>query len=241
MRGDHLERHNATQHGDGEKPGVIEQAKIDNNLYFKNIENGKYLFDLISSGEIEQGSLSRENAYSFGLYNKMRPIFNVDSVTLRGWQEQAVQLLDEPTSRQVIWIRGGRGDEGKSWLQSYVQSMYGFARAVRLDFKSKPNDIFCALSKRPLATTDIFLFNDSRSAPTDAIPCYSVLEAIKDGTAISGKYESEVVRFKTPNVVIIFSNSDPDIAHLSRDRWQIFNITNDGLNRVDGRLYERKH
>ena len=103
-------------------------------------------------------------------------------------------LVDLPAERNVIWIKGVCGNEGKSWLQSYVQSMYGFARTVRLDFKGKANDIYFALSKRPLTTTDIFMFNDGRASLEDAKPCYSVLEAIKDGTAINGKYQSEVVR-----------------------------------------------
>ena len=195
---------------------------------------------MVTSGKIEQESLSREHTYAFGLYNKMRPILDVGSVILRPWQQQVVLLLDEPTLRQVIWIKGCLGNEGKSWLQSYIQSMYGFARTVRLDFKSKANDIYLALSKRPLATTEIFLFNDSRSASDDVMPCYPALEAIKDGTAISGKYNSEVVRFKTPNTVIVFSNTDPDVKQLSRDRWQIFNIEADGLKRYDGQLCGRK-
>ena len=41
-----------------------------------------------------------------------------------------------------------------------------------------------------------------------------MLEAIKDGTAINGKYQSEVLRFKTPNVVIVFSNVDSDVANI---------------------------
>ena len=240
MRSDHLQRHIESKHDGAEIPGITEQAKIDNDLYFKNIETGKHLHDLIVSGEIEQESLSKENAYAFGLYNKMRPILDVESVELRPWQQHVMQLLEEPTARQVIWIKGSYGNEGKSWLQSYIQSLYGYARTVRLDFKSKVNDIYCAISKRPLATTDIFLINDPRSAPTNAIPCYSVLEAIKDGIAINGKYQSEVVRFKTPNVVIVFSNNSPDVSQLSRDRWNIFNINMDGLNRIDGRICERK-
>ena len=64
---------------------------------------------------------------------------------------------------------------------------------------------------------------------------------IKDGTAISGKYQSEVVRFKPPNVVIVFSNVDPDVMQLSRDRWHILSITKDGLNRIDSRLAARKN
>ena len=114
-----------------------------------------------------------------------------------------------------------------------VQSMFGFAHTVRLDFKSKVNDIYLTLSKRPLTTTYMFMFNDGRSSTEDMKPCYPVLEAIKDGSAINGKNQSEVVRFKTPNIVIVFSNVDPDVMQLSRDRWQIFNITKDGLKRYD--------
>ena len=240
MRHDHMQRHIDNKHNELEKPGVEEKLLSDNELYFKNVEIGKFVFDMISSGKIEQESLSRENAYAFDLYNKMRPILNIDSVKLRLWQEQVLQLLEEPTSRQVIWVKGIRGNEGKSWLQSYVQSAFGFTRTVRLDMRSKANDIYLTLSKRPLATTDLFLFNDPRSAPSDSIPCYSVLEAIKDGTAINGKYHSEVVRFKAPNIVIVFSNNNPDVHQLSKDRWLIFSITNDGLKRYDHKLCEQK-
>ena len=84
------------------------------------------------------------------------------------------------------------------------------------------------------------MFNEGRSSLEDVRPCYPVLEAIKDGKTINGKYQSEVLRFKTPNIVIVFSNDDPDVMQLSRDRWQIFNITEDGLKRHDGRLSARK-
>ena len=43
-----------------------------------------------------------------------------------------------------------------------------------------------------------------------------MLEAIKDGTTINGKYQSEVLRFKTINIVIIFSNDDSDVMQLLR-------------------------
>ena len=170
----------------------------------------------------------------------MHPIIDVESAELRLWQQQCLQLVDIQSERQVIWIKGMRGNEGKSWLQSYVQSMYGFARTVRLDFKGKVNDIYLALSKRPLTTTDIFMFNDGRASSEDAKPCYSVLEAIKDDTAINGMYHSEEVRFKTPNVVIVFSDVNQDVMQLSQDRWQILSITKDGLKRQDRRLAERK-
>ena len=177
MRSDNLQRHVDSKHADMEKPGVKEQLLIDNDLHYKKV--GKYVFDMVRSGDIEQQSLSKENAYALHLYNKMRPIIDVESADLRLWQEQCLQLVDVPTERQVIWIKGMCGNEGKSWLQSYVQSMYGFARTVRIDFKGNANDIYLALSKRPLTTTDIFMFNARQSGSEDKKPCYPVLETIK--------------------------------------------------------------
>ena len=170
-------------------------------LKLENMYLTKYV---VSSRGIEQQSLSKHNAYALNLYNKMRPIIDVESAELRLWQQQCLLLVDVPSAKQIIWIKGICGNEGKSWLQSYVQSMYGFAGTVRLDFKSKANDIYLALSKRPLTTTDIFMFNEGRSSSEDVRPCYPVLEAIKDGTTINGKYQSEVLRIKTPNIVIVF-------------------------------------
>ena len=175
MRSDTLQRHVDSKHADMEQPGVKEQLLIDNELHYKNVEVGKYVFDMVRSGDIDQQSLSKEHAYALHLYNKMRPIIDVKSAELRLWQEQCLKLIDVPTERNVIWIKGMRGNEGKSWLQSYVQSMYGFARTVRLDFKGKANGIYLALSKRPLTTTDIFMFNDGRASSEDVNPCYSAL------------------------------------------------------------------
>ena len=109
---------------------------IDNELYYKNVEIGKYVFDMDTSGGIKQQSLSKDHAYALNLYNKMRPIIDVESAELRLWQEQCLQVVDVPSARQIIWIKGMCGNECKSWLQSYVQSMYGFARIARLDLKS---------------------------------------------------------------------------------------------------------
>ena len=38
-----------------------------------------------------------------------------------------------------------------------------------------------------------------------------------------------MLTFKTPNVLILFSNSRPDSSQLSRDRWRIYSINKNGL------------
>ena len=123
---------------------------------------------------------------------------------------------------------GSRGNEGKSWFQSYLETFYGYSRVVRLDLRNKTSNILYALSKRPLQTTDIFLFNDTR-AGNSSDQNYTVLEQIKDGCAVSSKYNSTVLSFKVPNLVIVFSNVKPNTANLSVDRWRIYSITKDGL------------
>ena len=71
------------------------------------------------------------------LYRKQRPRLDITAIELRPWQEQAMQLFETPTERQVIWITGRQGNEGKSWFQGYIDSFYGFNRVVRMDLRIK--------------------------------------------------------------------------------------------------------
>ena len=90
---------------------------------------------------------------------------------------------------------------------------------------SKPADIYCVLSRRPLQATDVFIFNDARSQNDVS---YTALEQIKDGRATSTKYISRPITFKTPNIVIVFSNQRPIRTKLSEDRWLEYRITSKG-------------
>ena len=137
-------------------------------------------------------------------------------------------MVATPSNREVFWIYGRKGNEGKSWFQSYLETLYGYARVVRLDLRNKTSNILYTLSKRPLQTTDMFVFNDTK-ATNKEFQNYSVLENIKDGCAVSTKYISTLLNFKTPNILIVFSNNQPDKHCLSADRWRIYSITNDGL------------
>ena len=59
---------------------------------------------------------------------------------------------------------------------------------------------------------------------------HSFLEDIKDGKAISSKYNSRELKFVTPNIVIVSSNDAPYADKLSSDRWMRYNIAGDRLN-----------
>ena len=140
-----------------------------------------------------------------------------------------MKYFESPTQRQVIWIRGNKGNEGKSWFQNYVQSFFGYHRVCRLDLRIKHANICNVLQKRTLGTIDIFLFNDSRSVSGDELNLYRILEDIKDGQATTSKYNNDNIRFKTPNTVMVFSNHYPNLKKLSRDRWILLHPNMDGL------------
>ena len=74
-----------------------------------------------------------------------------------------------------------------------------------------------------LGFDNIFLFNVGKAQTFDEVN-YEVLEKIKDGRILASKFDSKELKFKSPNVVVVFSNDKPDIKQLALDRWLIFSI-----------------
>ena len=215
-----------------DKESVRNELIIENELYKAKIELGRIVADIIDEEGISEESLSREKNESLLLFRRQQPQFDLSIVELRVWQQDAMKYFESPNERQVIWIRGNNGNEGKSWFQKYVQSFFGYHRVFRSDLRIKHANICNVLKKRTLGTIDIFLFNDSRSVSGEDLNLYRILEDIKDGQATTSKYDNDNIRFKTPNTVMIFSNHYPDLKRLSRDRWILLHPNKDGLKDV---------
>ena len=125
---------------------------------------------------------------------------------------------------------GKEGNEGKSWFQKYVKSWLGARRVVTgIDIKGNNASIFQALRKCPIVTADIFLFNIGKSMKKFDRINYDALEKMKDGEAFASKYDSQQLKIRVPNVVMVFSNSPPDVRELAKVRFRVFNINNNQL------------
>ena len=137
----------------------------------------------------------------------------------------------DPHLKICFFGEGENCGEGKTWFQKYVQSLLGRRRVVAggINIHSNSASIAHALSKRPLATTDIFLFNIGKARNREQEVNYSFIEDLKDGNVFASKYDSKELMIKVPNIVMVFSNSTPDVEELARDRWEIFSIENDEL------------
>ena len=221
--------------------GSLEEDMLfEHRRFVEKIEMGKEISMILDKGEVLEQSLSRERQHALDLYRKSIPRVNVSSIELWSWQSQAFTLVEQSTERQVIWITGTQGGEGKSVLQRYIEAFYGLRRVFCADLRIKHANMCNILKKRTLATVDIFLFNDARSVIGGDIDMYRILEDIKDGQATTSKYNNDNIRFKVPNVVMVFSNGYPDTKKLSRDRLKIYNATKNGVNDVTERKLGEK-
>ena len=162
-------------------------------------------------------SLGKIDKEAFDTYRKYLKV-DISDIVLRKWQEDAMKFFDSPTERQVIWITDILGGKGKTFFQKYVVGYYGQSRVARLDLRVKHANACNVLKKLPLATIDIFLFNDVRSQSGEDLNLYRLLEDIKDGQATTSKYDNDNIQFKTPNTVMIFSNKYPNLKKLTKDR-----------------------
>ncbi len=134
----------------------------------------------------------------------------MSSVTLRGWQEEVVERLENQTNRQVLWVCDTIGNTGKSYLSKWLFANKGAFEIV----SGKTSDIAFAYGGQ-----NIVIFDLSRQK--QSYMNYSVIEHFKNGTMFSSKYESNSLRFKPPKVVV-FANWEPDYSMLSKDRWDMY-------------------
>ena len=221
----HLKRHKLLHSKTVNGQAVLDEMKRNARLYKEQLELGKDVANNLQEyDDIPEQSLSATHKQALELYKQSRVQCpnRYESVTLRLWQSKVISFMDSPHLRQVIWIVGARGNEGKTFLQNYISNYYGSRRVVATDIAGRKKNIAHYLAKLPLECKDIFLFNHPASA-SEAV-AYDLLEDIKDGRTRSDKYSTEQIMFKTPNTVMVFSNEYPRTEALKKDRWRIYEI-----------------
>ena len=160
---------------------------------------------------------------------------HASNTSLRPWQQQLLGFL-VPSEREVMWVVGKDGNEGKTWFQKYLKNHFGSIRTFNSGIGNSKG-LLHTLSKELLPLKDVFIFNIPKCFKIGDVP-YNLLENLKDGEAISLKYDSKTLSFRTPNIVILFSNKWPDRMKMSSDRWKIYNIKQSEL--VEDHINKRK-
>ena len=138
---------------------------------------------------------------------------------LRPWQKAISALVagreDPRFGRTIYWFWEPRSDFGKSILAAHLVDCRG---AIMVGGK---NDAKCAVAdyknKNGFGPRLVIIDVPRRQG---ARVSYTGIEEIKNGFFFSGKYESGMVRFNSPHIVV-FANEPPIHGSLSEDRWKI--------------------
>lgn len=133
------------------------------------------------------------------------------------WQQEVLDILkEEPDDRKIYWYWEPTGNVGKTALAKSI--CLKNPKAIVLS--GKANDIKYAISQME-EKPEICIFHYTRTI--EDYVSYEALEAIKDGMFFNGKYESGMVLFNIPHVIVV-ANFEPKKENMSDDRWVIREI-----------------
>ena len=131
----------------------LERFKRD---YEKKVHRGKLLCKVIMEGDYTIDILPTEDKECLRLYTEyQRKCEEVGEVKLHPWQNDVLKELEMPTARKVIWVFGTCGDEGKTWMQSYIEKKYG-SRVYRSVLTNKADNM-CYVLGKPVSYTHLTL------------------------------------------------------------------------------------
>ena len=96
--------------------GLRKRMIVKDKEYTDKVKLGGEVYEIILENQINQTSLDQDLKEALNIFMQERKDINVSELELRPWQKDLMKLMNEPTKRQVIWIKGRAGDEGKSWM-----------------------------------------------------------------------------------------------------------------------------
>lgn len=136
------------------------------------------------------------------------------------WQIRVNELLEqEPDNRSIWWLWEPNGGTGKTTFIKHTV----MKRKDVICISGSVKDIMYGITKyiddNGRAPKIIFM-NIPRSVEHIS---YNGLEQVKDGIFYNTKYESGMVVFDSPHVIIM-ANEKPVISKMSLDRWRIIRI-----------------
>lgn len=135
----------------------------------------------------------------------------------RPWQAECLAYIaTEPDDRKIRWYVDEKGGQGKTALCKHIIQTNKSALYLSGSAKDMKYAIKAWIEEHSRFT--IALLDITRS--TENFFSYQGLEEIKNGIFFNTKYESGMVTYDPPHV-IVFANFKPDESKLSADRWDI--------------------
>lgn len=215
----------------GKEKGVRKTDHLQVYLYNKNAISFDSVKKIVPRAHIEKakGSISdnlkycsKDNDYITNIPMEEKLIDPLEGKTLYKWQEDLITILNgESYNRKLYWYWERNGNIGKT---SFVKSWIINNPDVSICLSGKGADIKSGVAThiQKKKRLKYAFFHYTRSI--EEFVSYDAMESVKDGMFFSGKYESSMVVFNQPHV-IVFANFPPNETRCSVDRWISVEIT----------------
>lgn len=187
------------------------EFKLTNRIHFEKTRNVKDAIEYCRKLDTRNGKI-------FSNIKIPKPIQRIGKESLYEWQKEIVEIVKtEPHPRHIYWYVDEQGGKGKSELCRYL---------------CLEEDAILLTGKASDMKYGIMKYNEKRGYYPETILIdlprtfdssylsYTGIEEIKNACFFNTKYESDMVIFNRPHI-IIFSNTIPDKDKLSVDRWII--------------------
>lgn len=142
---------------------------------------------------------------------------------LKPWQQEVVRLSKEWDTRSIYVIVDKQGGIGKSTLAAYMD-VHGLG--LEIPFANDYRDIMRMVMDMP--SSNCYIIDMPRALKKEKLyQMWSAIESVKNGYVFDDRYTFKRKRFDCPQI-FVYTNTEPDISLLSRDRWKILTVKDDG-------------
>lgn len=205
--------------GDFKEFGKLSVAgrRTDLEGFKESVRSGTY--DLATIREMHSEVYAKYPRFCIEYIRDHKPVTPVVCHPLRDWQADLFgKLRLSPDPREIIFVVDEAGNGGKSWFTDYCCE---HLTAAAIILPGKKADMVYALATLGFEPKIVFV-DAPRSKQGEYIQ-YDFLEELKNGRIFCSKYESHLLRFSVPHVVVMM-NESPDMNKLSVDRYNVVEI-----------------
>jgi hypothetical protein len=211
------------------------------NIIMKQNEDLYYIIDpTLKLGKSKEIRIKQRMDNNNEPEQRVLPDDPMDDKELYEWQRQMTELYKDKcdkNDRTIHYIVDLKGNAGKSTYIKHIriENLHKkrnkdkeYKNILYIDGGDKKN-IICYvdlwLTKNPNEHPDVIFIDIPRASETKKIS-YAAMESIKNGMIFNTKYTPGDPMFNTPHVIIL-SNSWPEKAKFSDDRWKVYEIDHD--------------
>lgn len=194
----------------------------------------KFHFEVVKGTEEENIDYCTKD----GKFHKSKNIFVKEKLKiihkLKRWQKDLENLLlNDFSDRSIYWIYDKTGCIGKSAFIKYMVVEHNSLLCGGGKKSDVINIIFNNRNYMESSEKKMIVFDIPRC--NKGAISYAAIEEIKNGIIINTKFETGTFLCNSPSICI-FSNDPPDITKFSLDKWELYEVIDDKLEKIN--VYE---